>query len=220
MPHLSGSYACTLPLRGTRRKLPVEEDRENLWDRSQQSAFLPKDAAAAFEGDLECSAAGEEGPAMKCPVISLGLALFSVFIIARAEGPAPSMHASVGLGHGVNVPGDESNSCIGTLYANHDSSFENGYAWAYGGTAPPYYGAFAEGFAGGGGDINCVQLRLTTLPGYYTGQTLDVYVWGSDGGQPSNVLSVTPGVQLGSPPAIWPDVSTHDIEDRERASRQ
>ena len=40
---------------------------------------------------------------------------------------------------------------------------------------------------------------------------MDVYVWDASGGNPNNILSMTPGVNPG-PIAIWPEISRHDID--------
>jgi hypothetical protein len=151
--------------------------------------------------------------AVKPHVLFLALVIAACPSVSQAEDETPSNHSAVGPGLGVNLPADGREECQGltSLYFNHDNSFENGYAWSYGGVTPPYYGAFAEGFDLLG-VLGCVQLQLTTLPGYYADQTLDIYVWGSDGGNPSNVLSVTAGIHLGTPPAVWPNISTYDIE--------
>ena len=110
------------------------------------------------------------------------------------------------------VIGGGLDDCTGTLMYNHDYSFENGYAWQYGGVEPPYYGAFGEGFAMGM-DVNvqCVSLWISHL-GQYMGGPCDVYVWeGGVAGLPGNVLGVLTGVDPGAP-AIWPAVSQHDVD--------
>lgn len=102
--------------------------------------------------------------------------------------------------------------CTGTLLFHHDETFENGYAWRYNGVAPPYYGSFGEGFAmGGNATIQCIALWLTQVGGY-SDEICDVYIW--EGGvttEPGAVLSVLYDVEPG-PPAIWPDISQHDVD--------
>jgi len=150
---------------------------------------------------------------MKRPTIILGLALFALLIVAQARDTAPPTHASIGRGVGVHVAGGDRDCWDGVEhYANHDGSFEDGYAWQYGGVVPPCYGAFAEGFSLGVCTVPCVRLRLTTLSGYFADQPLDVYVWRSDGTNPSTVVGMTAGVHLEDPVGLWPNVTTHDID--------
>ncbi len=140
----------------------------------------------------------------------LGVVLVFIFLLAGTARAAEVL--STGPGQGVLLPHPtDTNPCPGsTLWLNADGSYENGYAWAYGGVSAPYYGAFAEGYPTFG--LTCgMQLMLSTLYGYYDGQTLDAYIWDNVGDNPANVLSVTTGVSI-SQPAIWPDISTFDID--------
>ena len=102
--------------------------------------------------------------------------------------------------------------CTGTLVHNHDSAFENGYAWSYGGVMPPYYGAFGEGYlVGDGVNVQCIALWLTQT-GTYFGQTCDVYIWeGGVSGPPEAVLAVMVGFDPGAP-AFWPEISQHNAD--------
>jgi len=102
--------------------------------------------------------------------------------------------------------------CTGALVHNHDSAFENGCAWSYGGIAPPYYGAFGEAYeVGSGVNLQCIALWLTQTGGYF-GQTCDVYVWeGGVGSPPEAVLAVMVGFDPGAP-AFWPEVSQHNAD--------
>jgi hypothetical protein len=116
---------------------------------------------------------------------------------------------SVGKGHGIAVHSHDSNPCAGSnLMLNYDGSGENGYAWQYGGEVAPYYGAFAEGY-NGNGCVCGVALFLTQV-GYNTGQLVDAYVFGSDGNNPTTVLSTTTGLNPGSV-AFWPSISESDL---------
>jgi hypothetical protein len=110
----------------------------------------------------------------------------------------------------VNTGGND--ACFaGVLYANHDGSFENGYAWQYGGCVAPYYGAFGESFDLDYGNVCCVALWVSTLPGYFFGQSCDAYVWdGGIGGAPGAVLGMVPGNVLSSVPN-WPTCAENDI---------
>jgi hypothetical protein len=132
-------------------------------------------------------------------------------LVVIAGGAIAADNAEVGVGVGVIIPSGDENPCPPSeLLCNHDGSFENGYAWQYGGVVEPYYGAFAEGYAGTG-SVCGMQFWFTALSGQYLGQTFDAYVWDSDGLSPNNVLSVTVGLGI-SPPAIWPSISSHDID--------
>ncbi|MEZ4648234.1 MAG: hypothetical protein R3E97_05495 [Candidatus Eisenbacteria bacterium] len=98
-------------------------------------------------------------------------------------------------------------SC-GTLYFNADGTYENGYAWQYGGVEPPMYGAFSEWYSAASLKVCAVVLDLTT-----TGEpaaTMDLYVWGNDHGYPGVVLGLRTGVDPGAI-AFWPSVSRHSF---------
>jgi hypothetical protein len=127
--------------------------------------------------------------------------------VAGATNPA-----SLGYTEGGTVLGPGNDVCWGEETHNHDGSFENGYAWRYGGDVPPYYGAFGEGLETVyPGYIGCAKIWATTLPGYYSGQTCDIYIW--DGGvtsPPGSVLSMDPGVVLENVPN-WPTVGENDV---------
>jgi hypothetical protein len=149
---------------------------------------------------------------MEVPEMTKRLAPFVVGLILATglQGPRPA----VASGPEPCSAGSQTREspCPGsTLLCNHDGTFEiNGCAWVDGGVARPYYGAFAEGFVGTG--VVCgMQFDFTTLPGYQTGQTMDAYVWDSDGTNPTTVLGVTTGIDPG-PVAIWYDVSVHDVD--------
>ncbi|MCC7143231.1 MAG: hypothetical protein IT349_14120 [Candidatus Eisenbacteria bacterium] len=91
----------------------------------------------------------------------------------------------------------------GQLLLHTDGTFENGYSWQYGGTAHPYFGAFAEGFDGSYLLCNAV-LELTYI-GLGWG-VLDLYVWDDDDGCPGSVLCARPHVVPGGV-GLWPSVS-------------
>jgi hypothetical protein len=106
-----------------------------------------------------------------------------------------------------------SDACAqGTLYVNHDGSFENGYAWQYGGSVAPYYGAFGEGYNLGAGGVCCGAFWVSTLPGYFFGQSADVYVWagGAGSGAPGSVLGMVPGNVFPNVPN-WPTCAENDV---------
>ncbi|MFN8548630.1 MAG: hypothetical protein U0527_11875 [Candidatus Eisenbacteria bacterium] len=102
-----------------------------------------------------------------------------------------------------------SSSGCGTLLLNSDASYENGYAWNYGGVFPPYYGAFAECYDDA--PAFCAVVFDFTKIILAPGLLMDVYVWDDAGGIPGNVLRVLTGVDPG-PIAEWPSVSRHVIE--------
>jgi len=107
------------------------------------------------------------------------------------------------------APGSE---CPDSLYVNHDWSFENGFAWGYGGVVAPYYGAFGEGFDMGAGEVTYGAFWFTQV-GNYFGSPIDVYLWeGGVSGPPGAVLWVDYGASIPGAIGIWPQVSQHDIE--------
>jgi hypothetical protein len=120
---------------------------------------------------------------------------------------------SLGYSTETVVQGVQGDACAnGTLYMNHDGTFENGYAWQYGGTVAPYYGAFGEGYDLGPGTVFCGAMWLSTLPGFDLGQRLDAYVWnGGVGGVPGGVAGVVTGYD---PSTIgnWPAITQHDVD--------
>lgn len=133
-----------------------------------------------------------------------------VLLAAPAAGPAIAVETagSVGAGHGIAVPGTDSDPCgANNLLLNYDGTAENGYCWQYGGVVPPYYGAFAECYDFEGG-VCGIQLHLTGI-GYPCGP-FDAYVWDDAGGMPGNVLGVSTGLNP-CPVATWPNISTHDL---------
>jgi hypothetical protein len=101
----------------------------------------------------------------------------------------------------------------GTLIHNHDGSFESGYAWQYSGCAPPYYGAFGEGYDLGAGTIACAAFWLSTLPNMlYTPDNADCYVWeGGVDAAPGAVLGMVTGPRMTNIP-WWPAVGQNDVE--------
>ena len=76
-----------------------------------------------------------------------------------------------------------------------------------------YWGAFGEGIVGEPwAVIGCVKIWVSTLPGYFYGQTCDVYVWeGGVSGPPGAVLDLVAGVVLGNVPN-WPTVGENDVQ--------
>src|SRR5512146_463036 len=106
-------------------------------------AVMHRGSAADGAGDLRSSGRGGGIPMKRSALL-----LFLVLIAFAGGAAAASNLASLGVGHGIVLPhpGDTS-PCPGfPLLLNADGSYENGYAWQYGGETPPYFGAFAEGY--------------------------------------------------------------------------
>lgn len=136
------------------------------------------------------------------------LAILLALLVVAGTAGAVQNHGSVGFGHGITVPSQDSNPCGATLCLNYDGSAENGYCWQYGGIVPgTTYGAFAE-CCSASQNVCGVQLLLTGV-GYPCGPS-DLYIWADAGGIPGNVMSLTSGVNP-CPVASWPSISTHDF---------
>ena len=137
--------------------------------------------------------------------------VIAVLLLALPSGADPAH--SLGYSDETVTLGPGPDACAGgVLVHNHDGSFENGYAWAYGGTIPPYYGAFSEGYDLGSGTVRCGAYWVTTLPGYYQGQTTDCYVWeGGVSTTPGSVIGVVIGTVFGNVPN-WPEVGQNDVD--------
>jgi hypothetical protein len=100
---------------------------------------------------------------------------------------------------------DSGDTGCGTLVMNADGTYENGYAWRYGGIVPPDYGAFAECYFGPA--IVCSGVFDFSTTGTQAGQSMDIYIYCDAGGTPGPVMCVqrvTPG-----PIAFWPSISRH-----------
>jgi hypothetical protein len=135
--------------------------------------------------------------------------LFALLGVMAGAASAASTHGSVGRGHGITGPGQDSNPCNppGTLDLNYDGTAENGYCWQYAGIGAPYYGAFAECYSASGG-VCGIELFLTGVG--YPCNNLTLYVWEDAAGIPGNVLSSTPGVNP-CPVSTWPVVNAEDF---------
>jgi hypothetical protein len=130
-----------------------------------------------------------------------------------ASTTGASNFASLGYSDETTVVGPGADACAeGTLIYHHDGSFENGYAFDYGGVVPPYYGAFGEGYDLGPGVVTCGAYWLSTLPGYLLGHTTDCYVWeGGVEAPPDAVLGVVTGVLFSNIPN-WPAIGQNDVD--------
>jgi hypothetical protein len=147
------------------------------------------------------------------------LVVLSVVLWLAASTTGASNFASLGYSDETTVVGPGPDACAeGTLIYHHDGSFENGYAFDYGGVVPPYYGAFGEGYDLGPGVVTCGAYWLSTLPGYYQGEPSDCYIW--QGGvytPPGTVLGVAPDIVFDNIP-VWPAIGQNDIALRARWS--
>ncbi len=115
----------------------------------------------------------------------------------------------VGLGHGRGRVVDTAQRGCGELVFNADATYENGYAWQYGGQLPTCFGSLAERYEVGGATICGITLDLSQV-GNQNGQLLDAYVWQDIGGIPGAVIQVAVDVDPG-PIAFWPSLSRHEI---------
>jgi hypothetical protein len=141
------------------------------------------------------------------------LVVLSVALWLAASTAGASNFASLGYSDETTVVGPGTDACAeGTLIYHHDGSFENGYAFDYEGVAPPYYGAFGEGYDLGPGVVTCGAYWLGTLWGYYQGEPSDCYIWqGGVDTLPGTVLGVVPGIVFDNIP-LWPEIGQNDIE--------
>jgi len=126
-------------------------------------------------------------------------------------GVASAEHVSLGYREDTIITGTQSDECGGTLVHNHDYSFETGYGWDFGGCVPPYYGGFGEGYDVGAANVECGIYWFSQV-GFFVGQPMDVYLWGSGvSGPPSGVLCVVPGVS-GLHVDYWPTCTMNEVE--------
>lgn len=125
--------------------------------------------------------------------------------LTEEQRPAAS---STGVGTAVVMDSELDAGC-GTLVFNADETYENGFAWPYGGTAPPCFGAFAEGYVGLDGRP-CAAIFDFTSDVTQDGQVMDVYVWQDTDGRPGAVIAFETNVNPG-PIAFWPSISRHVV---------
>jgi hypothetical protein len=130
-------------------------------------------------------------------------------VAALVAGVSANAADVASTGAGVGVLNDTFDGACGALAMNSDGGYENGYAWQFGGTVAPYYGAFAECYATPNLKACSVVLDLTQI-GYDVGQTLDAYAWADAGGAPGAVINVAVGADPGAI-AFWPSLSRHVI---------
>jgi len=132
--------------------------------------------------------------------------LFALLGVVGAANAAVLTHGSVGVGHGVQVPGKDSAPCNGTQLLNYDGSAENGFCWQYGGIVPPNYGAFAECY-NYTGNVCGIALYLTGIGN--PAQPATLFIWNDNGGMPGTVITQANGTPSGVP--IWPSIGEFDF---------
>ncbi len=146
---------------------------------------------------------------MRAAVIALVLGVWVAFGTAGTAGAGNA--SDLGYREDTVIQGDGRPECAGTLTHNHDFSFENGYCWSYGGVAPPYYGAWGEGYDLGSVTIECGIFWLTQ-DSYVVPTPSDIYVWdGGIHGPPASVLSMVADVDFYNL-LLWPSIGRNDVE--------
>jgi hypothetical protein len=146
---------------------------------------------------------------VSCVVSGCGGGLFTLAelgIVGDLSNQPGPVAASTGPGSGTLVESEDRGNC-GTLLFNANGTYENGYAWRYGGITPPCFGAFAECYTGAT-RVCSVSFDFSAI-GTQDGQSMDIYIFNDVGGFPGPVvasLRVTPG-----PVALWPGVSRHSF---------
>ncbi len=139
------------------------------------------------------------------------LAVLMAALLVAAMQCAADSAASLGYSDETTIVGPGADACAsGVLIHSHDESFENAYAWAYGGVVAPYYGAFGEGYDLGSGTISCAAYWVTqVLADWFYG---DCYVWaGGVGPAPGAVLAVVAHVNF-APVPHWPEIGQKDFD--------
>lgn len=139
------------------------------------------------------------------------IAILLFALVLAFPGALVAEPRTTGFDDDTEIVASDGETCPGAqLLANDDGSMENGYAWGgINGVQPPDYGSWAECYQAS--YVCGVQFLFSTIPGYFQGQDMDVYVWSDDGGKPGNVLCRISGVVPG-PPALWPEISIHDVQ--------
>jgi hypothetical protein len=129
-------------------------------------------------------------------------------VAALVVGVSANAANNVDLGVNNNtVLNDNLDGSCGTLFLNADGTYENGYAWQYGGCVAPDYGSFAEGYATDNVKACSVVMDISQT-GNAVGQTADLYAWEDAAGTPGAVLGVATGFNPGAV-AFWPSLSRH-----------
>ena len=120
-----------------------------------------------------------------CPEVVLGRDQESLQIVGMRivcalfmllVGVVANAADQVSTGGGLGVVRDPYLGSCGTLIFSADGTYENAYAWQYGGVVAPLYGAFAERFDSAGLIVCGIVMDLTQT-GNDAGQTCDLYPW-------------------------------------------
>jgi hypothetical protein len=144
---------------------------------------------------------------MQRALLAALLLVLSAWVLAPAQGGHPE---SLGPSGDTWVLPQSGDNCGGVLEFHHDGSFENGYCWTF--TQEPYCGAFGEAFDLGPVFVECASYWLTQT-GSYQGQRTDIYIWaGGVSALPGEVLYLATNHIFDPPPALWPNISQHDVE--------
>ena len=165
--------------------------------------FQLSSVAAASE---RCLARSVLGAGYLVAPVLVGVMLASVVGASTTDAASPS--ASTGLGSGM-VESIQGEGGCADLFFHADGTYENGYAWQYGGIVAPYYGAFAECYAGP--MLVCGAAFDLTQTGNASGRVMDVYVWDDNAGSPGAVNCVVTGVDPGTV-GFWPSLSRHVVD--------
>jgi hypothetical protein len=152
-----------------------------------------------FDIDCETTQQGDRIPMKKLATLLAVAAL----VVGAAANAAEYAETGYSTDTVLNDPGD--GGC-GTLVFNADGTYENGFAWRYGGIVPPDYGSFAECYFGPAKLCSGVFDFSTT--GTQAGQSMDIYVYCDAGGAPGPVAGVSVG-NVPGPIAFWPSISRH-----------
>jgi hypothetical protein len=138
-----------------------------------------------------------------------------IALACLAAFPAGASNAvSLGYSDETTIIGPGTDACAsGVLIHNHDGSFENGYAWRYGGQTAPYYGAFGEGYDVGAGTVSCAAFWLSDLiPDFWENPAADCYIWeGGTESPPDAVLGIVTADAF-NPMGVWPSITQFDVE--------
>ncbi len=148
-------------------------------------------------------------------MIRFSLLFSSLFVFNMASSGFAADNADVGYRpDGVPRPTggglcDEGDPYLSQF--NADATYENAYAWQYGGIVVPDYGAFAEFYPDAPFDLfTCSVLLDLTQTTSRPGTLVDVYVWDEYDGVPGLVIGTSIGVDPGAV-GTWPEVSRHAI---------
>jgi hypothetical protein len=141
------------------------------------------------------------------------LAILIALLTLGALPASASNAVSLGYSDETTIVGPGTDACAtGTLIYDHDGSFENGYAWQYGGCQTPYYGAFGEAYDLGAGTAACAAYWLTDVQAFWEDNPTDCYVWeGGMASPPGAVVGIVTGVIFSNIP-YWPSVGQNDVD--------